>query len=252
MLKAFGFSGPEYVGLCSEEQKAYPHVLPGDFLSMESLEKAENCLNIPESDDYRHLVLILSGMLHSHDEYAGNGIGDDIYFDTMSDSFIWAELHRRLTGKIGLRETSWLLLHINLELFRLGRLQFQKSRTPDSFTPFVESEEVIGIHIPDIGPLEYEECLSSLERARSFYRKDIPFVCDSWLLDPELSKVLSENSNILKFQSLFDIVAVDKSNPQCHQRVFEYSERKNTTLQKRILEEEKKGSVFGVGYGIMR
>ena len=249
ILHEIGFSGAFYEGACSDALRIYDEVKREDYLSIESLENAKSRIMVGKSASYSHLVMILSGMLHSHDDYLDSGIPEEIYLDTMSDAFIWAELYRRLEGKVGLRETGWLLLHIRLELFRLGRLQFQLDDTPEEFRKEVKSDRVIQVHIPDIGPLDRDECISSFRKAREFYQGNLPFICDSWLLDPELGRVLPENSNILEFQRLFTIFYVDKSNPQCHQRVFEFSDKKDTSLQRNILREEALGTVFGVGYG---
>lgn len=249
ILHKLGFADGIYDEACNVALSIYDEVDRKDYLDMESFESTKSRIGISGSDSFKHLVLILSGMLHSYDDYLEKGIPADIYYDTMSDAFVWAELHRRLEGRIGLRETGWLLYHIRLELFRLGRLQFQLDDAPCEFREVIASDKAIQIHIPDIGPLYESECIASIQKAREFYGKDLPFICDSWLLEPELSKVLDGNSNILAFQKLFHIFHVDKGNPQCHQRVFEFSSRRNTTLQTRILDAESNGSVFGVGYG---
>lgn len=249
MLHELGFTSECYEGACNDALEVYDEVSPEDLASMESLEKAKSRIHVEGSDNYRHLVLVLAGMLHSYDEYLERGIDREIYIDTMSDALVWAELYRRLERSIGLRETGWLLLHARLELFRLGRLQFQLDETPSEFRSVIGSDRAIQVHIPDIGPLDAEKCIASFRKARKFYPGNLPFICDSWLLEPELEKVLPEDSNILSFQKLFHIFSVDKTNPQCHQRVFEFSERKDTALQRNILKAEDMGTVFGVGYG---
>ena len=248
-LHELGFTDAIYSEACRKALDVYDLVDRKDYADMEAFEKAKKRILIPGSDSFRHLVLILSGILHAHDDYIADGISDGIYMDTMSDVFLWAELYRRLEGKVGLRETGWLLLHIRLELFRLGRLQFQLDAVPEEFREVIGTGKAIQVHIPAIGPLDEKDCLESFKMARKFYGMDLPFICDSWLLEPELSEVLDENSNILSFQKLFHIFHVDKGNPQCHQRVFEFSERRNTELQRRILRAEAAGKVFGVGYG---
>lgn len=67
-------------------------------------------------------------------------------------------------------------------------------------------DPVINIHIPECGPLNPEACRDSMRRAREFFAKYLPeypwkaFFCDSWLLDPQLQKILPPESNILAFQ----------------------------------------------------
>lgn len=60
--------------------------------------------------------------------YAEKGIDDNIFFETMDDIRIWVDDHFNRTGEYGLEEFNWLVHHFNLDLFKLGRLQFQKSR----------------------------------------------------------------------------------------------------------------------------
>lgn len=67
-------------------------------------------------------------------------------------------------------------------------------------------DHVVNLHIPAIGPLKSEQCDESVKRMLEFFEKYSPefkpkaFVCDSWLLDPELHHLLPQNSNLLAFQ----------------------------------------------------
>ena len=67
-------------------------------------------------------------------------------------------------------------------------------------------DPVIAVHIPESGPLKPASCRESLFRARDFFSEFLPdyhwkaFFCDSWLLDPQLAKILAPASNILTFQ----------------------------------------------------
>ena len=77
-----------------------------------------------------------------------------------------------------------------------------------------------------------EKCISSLSAAVEFFEKYFPehdyrfFMCHSWLLDNTLKKYLSNNSNILKFQSLFSTVRGDKSYD-----ILKYIFKWNTTVE---------------------
>lgn len=82
------------------------------------------------------------------------------------------------------------------------------------------------------------------------------FICHSWLLDPELCEVLNPESNIIQFQSQFNIYEVDKSSKEAEERIFsklsmtpqEYEE--NTQLQRRAKAFLIAGGKLGSGYGI--
>lgn len=72
-----------------------------------------------------------------------------------------------------------------------------------------EGDDILGVHIPANGKMDYDDCLKSFERAKAFFPEHFPeidlkaFTCDSWLLSNEIKDFVSENSNIYKFSSLF-------------------------------------------------
>jgi hypothetical protein len=77
---------------------------------------------------------------------------------------------------------------------------------------------VVDVHIPAAGPLLPEDCDESIARAKDFFATYFPeyayrhFTCDSWLLDPTLTRVLKEDSNILKFQKRFSVATKHPSD----------------------------------------
>jgi len=60
--------------------------------------------------------------------YAARGIDHQILIDTISDLAIWINRHHTWTGEWGLLFADWLIRHLRGKLFRLGRLQFEKSK----------------------------------------------------------------------------------------------------------------------------
>ena len=85
-------------------------------------------------------------------------------------------------------------------------------------------------------------------------------MCDSWLLSPELKKLLPEDSNIIRFQNKFRIERFDEENPYFVGWVYPGMEDlpreqlpENTTLQrnmkKYLIEGGKLGSAYGVYVG---
>jgi hypothetical protein len=69
-----------------------------------------------------------------------------------------------------------------------------------------EGDQILEIHIPEDGPMDFDACGESLRDASKFFPKffpDRPFkaiVCTSWFLDPTFQQLLSESSNIVRFQ----------------------------------------------------
>jgi hypothetical protein len=69
-----------------------------------------------------------------------------------------------------------------------------------------EGDRILEIHIPEDGPMDFDACGGSLRDASEFFPRyfpDRPFkaiVCTSWFLDPTYQQLLSESSNIVRFQ----------------------------------------------------
>ncbi len=69
-----------------------------------------------------------------------------------------------------------------------------------------EGDQILEIHIPADGPMGFDDCGKSLRQVSELLPKcfpDRPFkaiCCTSWLLDPTYQKLLSEKSNIPRFQ----------------------------------------------------
>lgn len=197
-----------------------------------------------------------------HEEYRIRGIGDDVYAETFSDLTIWSEECKRRFGDYGIQEYRWLAEHVQLRLFRLGRLQFQ----PHVLEQDVEMPDgrwirkhtiVLNVHIPAGEPLHPDGVQHAFERAASFFRGIPPvFVCYSWLLEPQLRHLLPPESNILQFQNRFHIYRVDASSRQAEERIFgrvhdnpeEYEER--TQLQRKAKAYLLSGKKLGLGCGI--
>jgi len=78
-------------------------------------------------------------------------------------------------------------------------------------------------------------------------------MCTSWLLDPQFQKILSLDSNIVKFQREFYLYPVKSNDVQTFERVFNSKPeniknlKAETTLQKAILDYVNKGNKMHFG-----
>lgn len=171
--------------------------------------------------------------------YKQKGISDNIFKSTFSDIKIWCEN----CSNRGLENINWIKNHINFELFRLGRLQFQLFTCSNpvlnySKLPFNYGEKVIYIHIPQGEKLNYDECINSLKTADDFFKKYFPdynynyYFCESWLIFENNREFMAENSNILKFMSLFDIHYSINFEEQAFERIFGKEINFNSLLYK--------------------
>lgn len=101
----------------------------------------------------------------------------------------------------------WFPRQITLQEFRIGALEYE----------FVDGEErEIAVHIPsdaDMSVAFIQESLSAFYEFRKKYFAswvDVKLTCDSWMMMPDLEKLLQEDSNILAFQRRFKIDSIDR------------------------------------------
>ena len=211
----------------------------------------------------------------TYDRYMEQGISETIFSDTFQDIRFWCENSEREFGTMGLAVYEWFYRHIDMVLFRLGRLQFEIMEMEHSVVSMKNEGEdfavlplkevriekgtnVINIHIPQGESLTWEGCEKSLETARDFWGSDKPYVCHSWLLYPGLDKVLSEKSNIREFRKHFRVLQNDYKEREAEWRVFgkvlknvvDYPEE--TSLQRRVKEYLLSGKSLGNGWGVLK
>lgn len=223
------------------------------------------------------LAVILKAAEMTYQLYMNKGISKKIFSDTFDDIRIWCEN----CGNEGIVNSGWLKNHIAFELFKIGRLQFQMFTCSSkalcySKLPLKLNEKAVYVHIPQGEKLDYDECRKSLSQANAFFKRYFPefkfnyYFCESWLLFENNRLFMNENSNIIKFMSLFDIHYSLEHEAQPFERIFSsdinriYSipiigniKRKNnialfseaTSLQKSAKEYLLKGNRLGIGIG---
>lgn len=214
-----------------------------------------------ESDMVR-LAVVVRCLDHTKKIYDRLKIGEDIFYDTMKDISVWCGNN----GNKGLDNYQWLLNHVKGELFKLGRLQFQlyqcnNSSLDYSLLPFGYGENVIFIHIPQGEKLTYEDCVRSIGKAKIFFKEYFPdyeyryFLCESWLLFENNKQFMDENSNIIKFSSLFHIAYSVYDDSQAIERIFGKREDdinnypETTSLRRAAKNYMAEGNKLGMGIG---
>jgi len=141
------------------------------------------------------------------------GIPAEISQASLSDLGQQTWVHRRTyDGAFGLHTFGWMTVAWSGALYWLGRLQFNLTRSDlAGSSESATGGWVISTHIPESGPLTPEAVADSFGRARAFFGRYFPdypttlFHCSSWLLDPQLTEVLSPNSNMAAFQQLWEL-----------------------------------------------
>lgn len=139
------------------------------------------------------------------------GISDEISWATLADLGRQLDVHRRTFGEYGLATHWWMSIHWTGVIYALGRLQYLLHQVPEKNpVPGTEPGEwVIGVHIPEAGPLTPESIDDSFAQAREFFPRifaEYPVktaTLGSWLLDPYLLDNLPPESNMVRFGRRF-------------------------------------------------
>jgi hypothetical protein len=152
--------------------------------------------------------------------HAERGIDRRRSWETLSSLGPMMAEHRSVHGLGGIgRFEQWCPpLTFQGTEYRLGRLDYDRARgkCPDGATRFL-----LNMHIPSGVSLSPESCDESLDLARTFFVHHFPdepvshFTCHSWLLDPQLTEYLPEQSNIVRFLHRFDLEPLT-SHDQSH------------------------------------
>lgn len=233
-----------------------------EALAAKCLEGDFSCLK--KEKPFIRLAVVLICAVRLRERYAEKGISDEVFLDTMSDIKIWCEN----ADNKGVKNYGWLKNHLKLELFRLGRLQFQlyecKNKTLNyKKLPFSYGEKLIYVHIPQGERLDTERCKASFRKAETFFKKYFPeyeykwYFCESWLLYEGNREFMAKDSNILAFASLFDHCYSVKVDVQTIERVFgkrrllKRSYPEGTALQRSLKKYMLSGGRAGVGISVI-
>lgn len=215
-------------------------------------------------EQFRELFLTLYARmaLEAYPVYLEKGIHEEIYWNTFSDLTVWCLDCAEKYGVYGIDEYRWFWRHLKLQLFGLGRLQFEKTFSEWDISvqgiEIAKGDTLISVHIPAGEPLEEGACRDAFARAFAFWGEAYFYVCHSWLLFPGLEDILPKESNILKFQKFFQIVKTDFGERQAEQRIFGTVQenpgkyRIKTSLQKSAVSYLQEGHLLGNGLGVLK
>lgn len=194
------------------------------------------------------LALVYAYLPAVNEKYRQGGISDEIFFDTMSDIAIWIDDCKKNLGEIGLDELNWIMNHMKMDIFKIGRLQYQKTRYPMK-KPYIKgnikimpNDKIWNVHIPRGEKLTADLCKQSFKDAQDFIRAHFPdypddkFMCISWFLYSKNEEFMDKDSNILSFASLFDIVYESENPEQAYRWVY------NVNIKSKVLIKNKRKS----------
>lgn len=196
------------------------------------------------------------------------GVSDEISWATLADLGQQLDVHRRTFGEYGLATHWWMSIHWSGVLYALGRLQFLLHQVPAANpVPGTEPGEwVIGVHIPETGPLTPEAIDDSFAQAREFFPRLFPeypvktATLGSWLLDPYLLDNLPQDSNMVRFGRRFTPYGEPRDS-QDSAIFFTFRSHdlgkldqfpQDTRLQRLIVERIKAGGTWQNAFGYLR
>lgn len=200
---------------------------------------------------------ILTCMLYvsaiTHGIYNERGISDEIFFATMKCYPRFLQETYQRTGRWEFDRFWWTARQAGAHLFRIGELEYEIKRLQD--------DVIIGIHIPSDADLSPEAVNASLELSKHFFADYYPelseceYICHSWLMDPQLKKMLASDSNILNFQLKFEIYDIGQESEDYLDWVFQTEGKsykdlpENTSLQRKLKEFLLLGGKIHDSYG---
>ncbi len=216
-----------------------------------------------------YFVLVACASQRMAEEYERRGYEACLFEDFLRDLACKVGECHRWYGEWGLTKfIYWYPLFFKLEIFALGRLQYQPYKRPNAKLPIdvgghsIQPEDMVYfIHIPGLGPLTEELRMDSYRRAYAFFKEELkgrPFVlfCNSWMLYERNREFMKPTSNIVGFMNDFKIVRSFESPAQKYWWVFDRPYEgdasvlpRDTSLRRRLAEWLENGGVPGGGEG---
>lgn len=206
-----------------------------------------------DDDGMKILWEELNIAVQSFDEYQKREIPVGIFTDTMKFCTRFLKEYYKIYSCYHFIWGWWFPRQLALMEFRIGALEYE----------FYDGK-YINIHIPSDADLTKGSVLKSVSQFKDFCRQYYPgwetkqIQCESWMLSPALKDLLKENSNILKFQELFEITETDYESMAVLDWVFpgynKVSEElpENTSLQANMKKYLLNGNNPGWTKGILK
>jgi len=209
-----------------------------------------------DASGYKMLTCMLIASVSTYEKFREKDIDEEVFYNTFACFSRFVNEHMASYGSYGFDRDWWTPRQIAMEEFRIGELEYEMVS--------VEGQNVISIHIPSDSKLTKENCKRSYKEAKIFFSKYYPeyvfdkFICDSWLLSPNLKNVLANDSNILQFQSGFELIKVNSDDMEFMEWVFKDHKLpldelpEDTSMQRKLKGYLKNGGKIGSAYGYLR
>ena len=228
LMRKAGFEETDFTALMNAERELYANTVWNEFLrtspenyvnnSEELLDRLEEFSKETGIHKFTLALLHLAEHFTTLDGiYRERGIPEEFLLALAQDIYSKNIETKLMYGVCGMRCYEFYIPFFNLGRFAIGRLEYEY-RVYNGPTVRIggidvkAGDHITGMHIPSGSPLTREACLESLKNAFTFFgcTKDKPLIvhCNTWLLNPAHTMMLSRPSNLLDFMDMFHPVGV--------------------------------------------
>lgn len=203
-------------------------------------------------------------------DFLKNDLSEELFWDTILDLKYKLFECKAVMGVWGNFVENWYNIFYSLDVFKLGRLEFERVKYPEDMPVYKKGDievkpgdTVYSVHIPSSGPLTRELREDSYAQAKEFFRAErgnepVVFVCHSWLLFENNRQIFPADMNLVDFMNDWDIIDSKESEKygDCW-RLFgkefdgEVDNLPQTTRQQKAMAAWlKQGKKTGEGFGV--
>lgn len=241
--------------------KVYKKLYYNDFNDIRELWNIKdiNDLFINNINPFITNIMILLGYefhLHNIKKYNLDEAQIRIHKKRVKECFENDLINREYKG-VRISQMLWATYFIRLRIIEVGRLQYEYFINDDN-------KQVIKIHIPRGKKLDIVSVIKSIDNSKKeilkiFKVNNCEYICNSWLLSNQIHELLDDDTNIYKFQELFNVKDGDNCIKDILNFVYEIENcedylllTEKTSLQRIIKEELLKGKDFYLGLGVLK
>lgn len=187
-----------------------------------------------------------------------------IYLATMNAFTRFIHEHFQVTGKYRFDRGFWIWRYTSGLIFRIGELEYERTYFPKGHKELkLEGKQCLSLHIPSDADLSRNKIRDSYESAIRFFELYFPdyhyqvMYTDTWLLSPNLTKWLKQDSKIRLFAADYRLLSVDEQDNsgvpwifgRVDAQVQDYPEK--TSLQRQAKQQLLAGAHIGSALGIL-
>lgn len=187
-----------------------------------------------------------------------------VYLATMNAFTRFIHEHFQVTGKYRFDRGFWIWRYTSGLIFRIGELEYERTYFPKGHKELkLEGKQCLSLHISSDADLSRNKIRDSYESAIRFFELYFPdyhyqvMYTDTWLLSPNLTKWLKQDSKIRLFAADYRLLSVDEQDDsgvpwifgRVDAQVQDYPEK--TSLQRQAKQQLLAGAHIGSALGIL-